>query len=102
MRRAGGRGSRRAAATAAALLLALSLAFFAPGAAADVSAPVLSTEVPAGHGTVIALRRSFDPPRKVDGDISDWHGRPTGFGGTTIYSSGELVYQDHIFDAWGP
>ncbi|MBV9214354.1 MAG: prolyl oligopeptidase family serine peptidase, partial [Actinobacteria bacterium] len=43
-----------------------------------------------------------DPPRKVDGSISDWHGRPTLFGGSTIYSSGELVYQDHIFDAWGP
>lgn len=25
-----------------------------------------------------------------------------GFGGATIYSHGELVYEDHIFDAYGP
>jgi hypothetical protein len=62
MRRAGGRGSRRAAATAAALPLALSLALWAPGAAADVTAPVLSNEVPAGRGTTSALTTSGPAP----------------------------------------
>src|SRR3954469_22295001 len=72
------------------------------GAAADVSVPVLSAEVPAGHGTATALPPATDPPRTVDGATGDWRGRPSGFGGSTIYSSGELVYQDHIFDAYGP
>ena len=72
------------------------------GAAAAVSVPVLSAEVPAGHGTAVDLRRATDPPRAVDGQTGDWRGRPSGFGGSTIYSSGELVYQDHIFDAYGP
>src|SRR4051794_25525424 len=72
------------------------------GAAAGVSVPVLSAEVPAGQGTPVALPKATDPPRTVDGDTSDWRGRPSGFGGSTIYSSGELVYQDHIFDAYGP
>src|SRR5204863_3508800 len=72
------------------------------GAAAAVSVPVLSAEVPAGHGTAIDLRRATDPPRTVDGQTGDWRGRPSGFGGSTIYSSGELVYQDHLFDAYGP
>lgn len=72
------------------------------GAAADVSVPVLGAEVPAGHGTAVALKPVKDPPRTVDGDTGDWRGRPSGFGGSTIYSSGELVYQDHIFDAYGP
>ena len=67
-----------------------------------VSIPVFSTEVPAGHGTTRALAPAFDPPRRVDGAISDWRGQPTRFGGSTVYSSGELVYQDHIFDAYGP
>src|SRR5438270_1444211 len=79
----------------------------APGLAAPAqppppSIPVFSTEVPAGHGTAVPLRPASDPPRVVDGRIDDWRGRPTGFGGTTIYSHGELVYQDHIFDACGP
>src|SRR5881397_556948 len=43
-----------------------------------------------------------DRHRRLDGRISDWHGRATGFGGSSIYSCGELVYQDHLFDAYGP
>src|SRR3954447_18301667 len=72
------------------------------GAAADVSLPVVPAEFPAGHGTAVALPPAKDPPRTVDGNTRDWRGRPSGFGGSTIYSSGELVYQDHIFDAYGP
>ncbi len=37
----------------------------------------------------------------VDGSIDDWAGQATRFGGTLIYSRGELIYQDHLFDAHG-
>jgi dienelactone hydrolase len=76
----------------------------APGTApAAVSVPVLSSpEVPAGGGTYQALKAARDPVRRVDGRTGDWRGRATGFGGSSVLSSGELVYQDHIFDAYGP
>ena len=100
-RNGGGHGLLRSALLCCALTCA-ALVVLAEPARGDVSIPVFSTEVPAGHGTAVALRPAFDPPRRVDGRIGDWHGRPTRFGGSTIYSSGELVYQDHIFDAYGP
>src|SRR3954469_24550865 len=81
------------------LCLLFSLAF-AP-AAAHAGPPVLRTEVPAGGGTTVALRAQRDAPRRVDGNASDWGGRLPGFGGATMYSHGELVYEDHIFDAYG-
>jgi dienelactone hydrolase len=37
----------------------------------------------------------------VDGAIDDWTGESPRFGGAAIYSRGEYVYQDHLFDAWG-
>jgi predicted peptidase len=68
-----------------------------------VSLPVFSaTEVPAGGGTYAAAPSRHDPARHVDGRVGDWRGTPTRFGGSSVLSSGELVYQDHIFDAYGP
>ena len=67
-----------------------------------VTLPVFRTEVPAGSGTATPLAPAFDPPRTVDGNVSDWTGQLPGYGGALIYSHGELVYQDHIFDAYGP
>jgi hypothetical protein len=64
--------------------------------------PVFRAQVPAGGGTVVPLRAAFDPPRRVDGDLSRWRGALPGFGGASMYSHGELVYEDHIFDAYGP
>ena len=37
----------------------------------------------------------------MDGSSADWRGRLPGFGGALFYSRGELLYQDHLFDAWG-
>jgi pimeloyl-ACP methyl ester carboxylesterase len=70
-------------------------------AATAVEVPVLSKETPGG--SLQAVTRPPTPPgaRRVDGAISDWAGTTTGYGGTTVYSAGELVYQDHLFDAWG-
>jgi Prolyl oligopeptidase family len=72
-----------------------------PAAGADADAPVIAAEVPAGHGSAVAAARCADH-RRLDGSPGDWRGRATGFGGSTVYSCGELVYQDHLFDAYGP
>src|SRR5204862_5173520 len=87
---------------AAASLAVVAVALGSNGASAEPSAPVLSAEVPAGHGTTTPARPCFDRTRRVDGNPSDWRGRATGFAGSTAYSCGELVYQDHVFDAYGP
>jgi pimeloyl-ACP methyl ester carboxylesterase len=80
-------------------LIAMSLA--APAAADAANIPVLTPQTPAGGGTTVALEPAHDPPRAVDGRFGDWQGRLPGFGGALAYSRGELVYQDHIFDAYG-
>jgi pimeloyl-ACP methyl ester carboxylesterase len=81
-------------------LVPLSLLLATVANAANV--PVMTAAVPAGGGAVTPLRSAHDPSRVVDGDFSDWTGRLPGFGGALDYSRGELVYEDHIFDAWGP
>ena len=86
---------RRGAIICAAVVLPL-----VPGAA--VAAPVLSTEVPAGTADVASLAGVEPSAKTVDGSISDWRGRAPGFGGAVFYSRGELLYQDHLFDAYGP
>ena len=65
-------------------------------------APVTSVEVRAGTARTRALPPVPLPSRRVDGVLSDWRGRLAGFGGTSFVSRGELVYQDHLFDAYGP
>jgi hypothetical protein len=85
-------------------VVAFTLALVPGSASAEgvsVSTPVLGSEVLAGHGHAVALPSAKDPARRVDGRFSDWRGSPSGFGGSSIYSRGELVYQDHIFDAFG-
>src|SRR3954471_12811418 len=82
-----------------AVLLTLLLAL--PAAARAATPPVLRTEVAAGSGTTVALPARADGPRRVDGQAGDWGGTTPGFGGALMYSHGELVYQDHVFDAYG-
>jgi hypothetical protein len=64
--------------------------------------PVFRAQVPAGGGKLVDLRPADDPARQVDASLGDWRGTLPGFGGAQMYSHGELVYQDHIFDAFGP
>lgn len=65
--------------------------------------PVLSPETRRGSGTTAPAGTGVTPVAKtVDGDISDWVGAISRYGGTAVYSGGEYVYQDHIFDAYGP
>src|SRR5436190_10510592 len=102
--RARGQAQRRRARTPsmrrALVLLPLSLLFATAAYAANV--PVLTAAVPPGSGAITPLRAAHDPSRTVDGNVQDWTGRLPGFGGAMDYSHGELVYEDHIFDAYGP
>lgn len=87
---------------AAVSLFLLSGTFALAPAQAQVDAPLISVPTPRGQGST----QPTDPipastVRTVDGDPSDWVGDPSRFGGTATYSAGELVYQDHIFDAYG-
>jgi pimeloyl-ACP methyl ester carboxylesterase len=84
------------------LLLAFLVASFAiPATANATNIPVLTADIPAGGGITTPLKPARDPGRTVDGHANDWTGRLPGFGGALMYSRGELVYEDHIFDAYG-
>jgi pimeloyl-ACP methyl ester carboxylesterase len=81
--------------------LGVTLMLLLAAPAAALGAPVLSTEVPAGAGKTAPLAAGVPSAKKVDGRIGDWRGTLPGFGGASLYSAGELLYQDHLFDAWG-
>ncbi|MEA2426323.1 MAG: hypothetical protein QOH13_2733 [Thermoleophilaceae bacterium] len=84
-----------------ALAALVALPLLAPAATQAANVPVLTADIPAGGGVTVPLRAAHDPARVVDGRFGDWTGRLPGFGGALIQSRGELVYQDHIFDAYG-
>jgi len=83
------------------LVLAAAPALAEPNLPANATLPVLRSQIPAGGGQTVALFDRHDGQRHVDGDPSDWDGDVPGFGGASFYSHGELVYQDHLFDADG-
>ena len=63
--------------------------------------PVLSEQSRRG-GFMPGQAASVDPtPKRVDGLIGDWVGESTRYGGTAVYSRGEYVYQDYLFDDHG-
>jgi S-formylglutathione hydrolase FrmB len=89
----------------AALTALVATAALAPAAGAQRptdDAPVTSVEVRAGTGLTRALEPASLPDRRVDGLLGDWRGKLVNFGGSSFLSRGELVYQDHLFDAYGP
>ena len=92
---------------AALSLPALMVAFLPAGAHAQVPSgdpqdlPVLSAEVPRGRATLVPSEGPAPVAKAIDGNVSDWVGVPSRYGGTAVYSAGELVYQDHLFDAHG-
>ena len=87
-------------ATIAASLCATGTAVALPGPLDD-QAPVLSRETARGTHQIVALDPVLPTAKVVDGNPSDWVGTSPGFGGTIVRSAGELVYTDHIFDAYG-
>ena len=64
--------------------------------------PVLSKETLRGASTNVPVDGPAPAQKIVDGNISDWVGDISHLGGTAAYSGGEVVYQDHLFDAQGP
>jgi hypothetical protein len=89
-------------------------AMLVAGMGAAVAEPYRSTlppgapEAPLLHGEnlpgrlVMADGPDQAPTTKViDGNPADWAGAPTRFGGRAVYSRGEYVYTDHLFDAYG-
>jgi len=93
---------RRAALSAVAVLATLAPAARADdGVIPEPGVPVLNEPVDRGGGTVVAAPATGPTAKVVDGAVSDWAGAGTGFGGTIVRSAGELVYQDHLFDAYG-
>jgi pimeloyl-ACP methyl ester carboxylesterase len=69
--------------------------------ALPVDPPVLGSEVPRGSWTLGAADPIAPAARSVDGDVVDWVGEAPGYAGTVVHSAGELIYTDHLFDAYG-
>lgn len=98
-------GKGRVAPVGALLVAVLAAAVGAGGAsAAEPVLPVVGAELP--RGTLTVRDTGADPEaaarrRVVDGDPSDWAGERTGFAGAVTYSRGELVHEDHLWDASG-
>ena len=89
------------------VVTALATGVLPSGATAQVSTdnatdlPVLGLAIERGTNEITTTAGSTPTPKVVDGEITDWTGEITRYGGTYIYSNGELVYQDHLFDAHG-
>jgi predicted esterase len=95
-------GTLRRGVAAVACVVALGLV---PAARADApfppEAPLLHAQLTPGDLVFGDPVTTAVAPKVVDGDVSDWVGTPSGYGGTTVRSNGELIYTDHLFDAYG-
>jgi S-formylglutathione hydrolase FrmB len=91
----------RSLASILAAAVCLTAAATAAGQETTVTLPVIGTETPRGAGTTTALPNVAPTPKVLDGLIGDWTGSGPGFAGTIVRSHGELVYTDHLFDAYG-
>jgi hypothetical protein len=63
--------------------------------------PVVGAEVPRGTWSLTPAPPVTPAHRAVDGEIGDWVGTPSGYAGTVVHDVGELIYTDHLFDAYG-
>jgi hypothetical protein len=99
------KGRRLAAALLAACTAAAALGLGAIGGARAQEVPTvpgLHPLVPRGSGKLVDVAARKPSAKTLDGRPSDWAGENPLFGGLTLYSAGELIYQDHLFDARGP
>jgi hypothetical protein len=85
-----------------AALAAVIAAVSVPCAASAQDLPGVEAATPAGGGRAVALKPEKPTRKRVDGNIGDWTGTGPGYAGASIYSRGELIYQDHVFDDYGP
>ncbi|MGH2694435.1 MAG: hypothetical protein ACRDJJ_06400, partial [Actinomycetota bacterium] len=63
--------------------------------------PVVGAGVTRGRGRTVFVGHDPTTAKRIDGEISDWKGKSSRFAGTSVYSGGEYIYQDHLFDAFG-
>ena len=63
------------------------------GVIPEPGVPILNEPVARGGATVTPAEPIAPTPKTVDGEILDWTGRGTGFGGTVVRSAGEVVYR---------
>jgi hypothetical protein len=88
-----------------AVTLAVALVGIVPAAVADEplppEAPLLHPELARGDLVFGPSTTAKRKAKTVDGNLSDWTGTASGYGGTTVRSRGELIYTDHLFDAYG-
>ncbi|HVV76458.1 MAG TPA: hypothetical protein VHC43_10515 [Mycobacteriales bacterium] len=71
---------------------------------ASATTPVLDRELPAGHIDVHDLAsspRDGRLARSANGSLKQWIGHPSGYAGSHVYSRGEYVYTDYLYDAYG-
>src|SRR6476659_10016839 len=85
--------------------LVLPLAALAPRVLADEptvpEAPLFHPGVDPGTLNITPAADVAPAAHVADGNAADWIGTATDFGGTAVYSRGEYVYTDHLFDAYG-
>ena len=84
-----------------AALVAVIAAVSAASSASAQAPPGVEAPTPAGTGRTVELQAQKPTPKTVDGNIADWIGTSPGFAGASMYSRGELIYQDHVFDDYG-
>jgi poly(3-hydroxybutyrate) depolymerase len=63
--------------------------------------PLLSE--PLSRGALIVGKAPNRTPstKRIDGQIGDWKGKPSGIGGTARLDRGEHIYTDYLFDDFG-
>lgn len=66
-----------------------------------VDPPVAGAEVPRGTWSTSPSESVAPAVKSVDGAIEDWVGTASGYAGTVVHDAGELIYTDHLFDAYG-
>src|SRR3954449_11060245 len=64
-------------------------------------APLFHPGVNAGTLAIAEASSTRRTAHRADGNLADWVGTSTRYGGTAAYSKGEYVYSDHLFDAYG-
>jgi hypothetical protein len=89
------------------LTVALMAGFVTAAGAATAAAdpmPLVSGDLPAGHvrvHDVASTPADGQLPRPADGSLAHWVGQPSSFAGSEVYSRGEFVYTDYLWDAYG-
>jgi pimeloyl-ACP methyl ester carboxylesterase len=64
-------------------------------------APLFHPGDNAGTLTVAPGPNTTPSVHRADGTLAGWVGTASNYGGTGVYSRGEYIYTDHLFDAYG-